>query len=37
MTKMEIVDQMLNTELGSISDRLDKLMKEGRITGGARY
>lgn len=37
MTKMEIVNQMLHTDFTSISDRLNKLMEEGRITTGARY
>lgn len=37
MTKMEIVQEMLAIDFSSISDRLDKLMEEGRITSGARY
>lgn len=37
MTKMEIIDYILEYDFGSLSDRLDKLMKEDRITGGARF
>lgn len=37
MTKMEIIDYILRYDFDSIQVRLDKLMEENRITGGARF
>ena len=37
MTKQEIIHFILTYNLDDINSRLDKLMEEKRITGGARY
>lgn len=37
MTKQEIINYILTYDLDGINSRLDKLMGEERITGGARY
>ena len=37
MTKSEIITYILSYNLDDINTRLDRLMNEDRITGGARY
>ena len=37
MTKSQIIDHILNTDFSDLDSRLDALMEQGRITGGARY
>lgn len=37
MTKQEIIKYILSYDLDDIDSRLDKLMREEKITGGARY
>lgn len=37
MTKLEIYDYILHYDTRSLADRLEKLLSEDRITGGACY
>lgn len=37
MTKSQIIDHILNTDLTDLSNRLDALLEQNRITSGARY
>ena len=37
MTKLEIYDYILHYDIRSLADRLEKLLSEDRITGGACY
>ena len=37
MTKSQIIDHILNTDLTDLSNRLDALLEQNRITPGARY
>lgn len=37
MTKIEIFSYILSFDYSSLNTRLDKLLREGRITPGARY
>lgn len=37
MTKMEIVNEIIHFDFNSLNQELDRLYKEDRITGGARY
>lgn len=37
MTKSQIIDHILSTDLTDLSNRLDALLEQNRITSGARY